>query len=261
MEKQMVEDAEKEGKLLPEGEIKLPMFNELQAKKRADAERKFAEERATLEKNLSDIENQIAEVQKALNQLDGVQPIKAFFQKKDTLSTKSDDKSKKRKNSEVENKEEEDEKEGGARGPGGKFVPFPEYDGKQEPYENKKAFTLFCKATRKEVKSTLSGAGRKNKVSIASRMSIELLKHDYITLVFLYVRKDHINSILKERWYALTDDEQDTWREWEVWDAKRYEYQMKIYYKEAESPSAATYASAVPAMSIPKKSIPKKRRL
>lgn len=165
MEKQMIEDAEKEGKPLPEGEIKLPMFNELQAKKRADAERKFAEERATLEKNLSDIENQIAEVQKALNQLDGVQSIKSFFPKKDAPSNKSDDKTKKRKNSEVDNKEEE-EKEGGARGPDGKFVPFPEYDGAEEPHENKKAFTLFCKRTRKEVKNSLSGEERKNKVRI-----------------------------------------------------------------------------------------------
>lgn len=168
MEKQMIEDAEKEGKPLPEGEIKLPMFNELQAKKRAAAERKFAEERATLEKNVSDIENQIAEVQRALNQLDGVQPIKNFFQKK----TETQAETRKRKTSEVDSKEEE--KEGGAIGPEGKFVPFPEYDGKEEPHENKKAFTLFCKATRKEVKNSLSGAERKNKVG-ASSMYVEHL--------------------------------------------------------------------------------------
>jgi copper chaperone CopZ len=162
MEKQLIEDAEREGRTLPEGEIKLPMFNELQAKKRADAEKKYADERTTLEQNLSDIENQILEVQKALNRLDGVQPIKSFFQKP-TDTVKSEEKTKKRRNSEIDDKEEE--KEGGAIGPDGKFAPFPEYDGTEEPHENKKAFTLFCKATRKEVKNSLSASERKNKVS------------------------------------------------------------------------------------------------
>jgi len=161
MEKQMVEDAENEGKSLPEGEIKLPMFNELQAKKRLDAERKFAEERSTLEKNLSDIENQILEVERRLNQLDGVQSIKSFVQKR--AGAPKNNENKKRKNSEVESQEEE--KEGGAIGPEGKFVPFPDYDGTEEPHENKKAFTLFCKKTRKEVKNSLSPSQRKNKVS------------------------------------------------------------------------------------------------
>lgn len=69
--------------------------------------------------------------------------------------------------------------------------------------------------------------------------------------------QDHINSILKDKWYDLTDEERDTWREWEVWDAKRYEYQMKIYSKKDET----TTSSSGPALSIPKKSIPKKRRL
>lgn len=165
LEKQVIEDAEKEGTPLPDGEIKLPMFNELQAKKRADAEKRFAEERATLENNLYDIERQILEVQKALNQLDGVQSIKSFFQKKADVPQNHD---KKRKNSEVDNKEEREEqheeKEGGAVGPAGKFVPFPDYDGTEEPHENKKAFTLFCKKTRKEVKNSLSASERKNKV-------------------------------------------------------------------------------------------------
>ena len=162
MEKQMVEDAEREGKSMPEGEIKLPMFNELQAKKRVDAERKFAEERKTLEKNLSDIENQILEVERRLNQLDGVQSIKPFVQKKADVP-KNDENNKKRKISEVESQEEG--REGGAIGPEGKFVPFPDYDGTEEPHENKKAFTLFCKNTRKEVKNSLSPSQRKNKVS------------------------------------------------------------------------------------------------
>jgi hypothetical protein len=69
--------------------------------------------------------------------------------------------------------------------------------------------------------------------------------------------QDHINSILKDRWYDLTDKERDTWRDWEVWDAKRYEYQMKIYAKKDEPSSSVS----TPALSIPKKSIPKKRKV
>lgn len=87
-------------------------------------------------------------------------------------------------------------------------------------------------------------------------MSVQTFNHlpDTITSAF---SQDHINSILKERWYALTDDEQDTWRKWEVWDAKRYEHEVKIYSKKEQPVNAAP----APAMSIPKKSIPKKRKL
>ena len=62
MEKQAIEEAEKEGETLPPGEIKLPMFKELQAKKRADAQKKFLEERVALENNLTDIEKQIQQI-------------------------------------------------------------------------------------------------------------------------------------------------------------------------------------------------------
>ena len=45
------------------------------------------------------------------------------------------------------------------------LVPFPEYDGSEPPKERKKAFTLFCNATRKEVKSSLDAIQRKDKVN------------------------------------------------------------------------------------------------
>lgn len=186
MEKQVIEEAERAGQPLAPGEIKLPMFKELQAKKRADAEKKFAEERLLLEKNLSDIEKQIRQVQRALNDLDGVQPINKFFpsQNDRTRNNNSmmDEKNKKRKNSDHE---VEEEKEGGAIGPDGKFVSFPEYDGKEEPQENKKAFTLFCKATRKAVKNSLSSSERKNKVGTHFRSES-----------FLYFRSRALISVL-----------------------------------------------------------------
>ena len=102
MEKQVVEEAEKEGRSLPSGEIKLPMFKELQAKKRAEAEKKFLEERAELEKNVSDIDKQILEIQKALRDIDGVQTIDSFFRPNTDKSEKKPievDKGKKRKSS------------------------------------------------------------------------------------------------------------------------------------------------------------------
>lgn len=54
--------------------------------------------------------------------------------------------------------------EAGAMGPDGDFVPFPEYDGVEEPKECKKAFTHFCNGTRKQVKKSLDPSMRKDKV-------------------------------------------------------------------------------------------------
>lgn len=248
MEKQVVEEAEVEGRTLPPGEIKLPKFKELQAKKRAEAEKKFLTERAELENNVSDIDKQILEIQKALRDIDGVQTIDSFFRSnnstdlsekmtaelanviararlqgkdaitdeflsqfpgkasKAAISRKIDEigvrekrqdegdtaphwyvkpeytnllttetkehmavsregrldkvQSKKRKSGDTD--EGGEGKVAGAAGPGGKFVEFPEYGGEEEPYENKKAFTLFCKRTRKEVKNSLDPQERKN---------------------------------------------------------------------------------------------------
>jgi hypothetical protein len=123
----------------------------------------------------------------------------------------------------------------GAIGPEGDFVEFPEYDGEEEPHENKKAFTLFCKATRREVKNSLSPSSRKN--------------------------KDRVNGMLKDRWYALTDDEKQVWKGWEVWDAKRYEYQSGIYEgRKQKKTKSSNSPSKADGPSIPKKSIPKKAR-
>ncbi len=319
MEKLAIEEAEKEGRTLTPGEIKLPMFKESQAKKRAEQQKKFLEDRATLEQNVVDIDEQIMQIQKALRDLEGNQTIDTFFKanastdipehlvgelaniiarmrsqsmvaitdeflskfpgkgskksigqkieaigvkekrseegdtapywylrkEKDHLLTKTTkahmkdsrearlaaaaEKSKKRK---VDDDAGIDDN--GAIGPEGDFVEFPEYDGEEEPTENKKAFTLFCKATRREVKNSLSPSSRKN--------------------------KDRVNGILKDRWYALTSDEKQVWKGWEVWDAKRYEYQCGIYERrnQKKSKSSSSSRNDGGSSSIPKKSIPKK---
>eukprot|EP00580_Thalassiosira_gravida_P020027 CAMPEP_0201664602 /NCGR_PEP_ID=MMETSP0494-20130426/6012_1 /ASSEMBLY_ACC=CAM_ASM_000839 /TAXON_ID=420259 /ORGANISM="Thalassiosira gravida, Strain GMp14c1" /LENGTH=911 /DNA_ID=CAMNT_0048143393 /DNA_START=1 /DNA_END=2736 /DNA_ORIENTATION=- len=248
MEKQAAEEAEEEGRTLPPGEIKLPMFKELQAKKRAEALKSRDKERVALEQNVSDIEKQIQQIQRALREEDGVQTLDTFFRSNTEQSESSaksygrlDDKIKKRKAGDSD--DEGEGKSNGAPGPDGDFVEFPEYDGEDEPNENKKAFTLFCKNKRKEVKRSLSSSERKN--------------------------KDHVNGILKDRWYALTEDEKHEWKVWEVWDAKRYEHQMDIYENKDNRKTTKKSKNDAPNMidglsSIPKKgsafSIPKKKK-
>lgn len=281
MEKQAIEEAEKEGETLPPGEIKLPMFKELQAKKRADAQKKFLEERVALENNLTDIEKQIQQIQKALNDVDGVQTIDSFFKPKAEPQKKPKPKEaesgKKRKSEESDDGGEG--KSAGASGPGGDFVEFPEYDGEEEPNESKKAFTLFCKKTRKEVKKSLSPSERKSKVrlpqSIDETLHTYLIQHSLIPFLFTPPTQDHVNGILKDRWYALTEDEKHVWKEWEVWDAKRYEHQWELYENESKKSSKKAKSegrSSTPpmkdGMAVPKKkrsgggdlAIPKKRK-
>jgi len=317
MEKQAVEEAELEGHILPPGEIKLPMFKELQARKSIEAKKKFLAKRDVLEHNVTDIEKQIEQIQKALRDADGVQTIDSYFRlnadpsedmtvelaniiarlrsqsmtiitdeflsqfpgksSKKTIFSKIEyigiketrvdeedaipvwyvrsehthlltretkiyldrrDEGKKRK---VENLcDGGEEKNAGAMGPGGDFVEFPEYDVEDEPHEKKKAFTLFCKSTRKEVKKSLSPSDRKN--------------------------RDHVNGILKDRWYALREDEKHVWKEWELWDAKRYDHQREIHEnRQNEKITKRAKADAsTKESSIPKKddafSIPKKRK-
>jgi len=55
--------------------------------------------------------------------------------------------------------------EKGAIGPDGDFFEFPHYDSSEEPRECKKAFTLFCNGSRKEVKKSLDPESRRDKVS------------------------------------------------------------------------------------------------
>ena len=95
--------------------------------------------------------------------------------------------------------------EGSAIGPDGKMVPFPEYNISEPPKENKKAFTLFCNGTRRDVKTSLDPVSRKD--------------------------KKKVNALLKERWFGLSDKEKQVWKKWQAWDNERYQYQMKCFIK------------------------------
>ena len=137
MEKQALEEAEKEGRSIPPGEIVLPNFKELQAKRRAEVERHILEERSVLEKNVSDIDLQIQQIQQALLDLEGAHAVEELS----NHATAEPPNSKKRRA--VDSNVATDEGRGaGFVGPGSEFVEFPEYDGEEEPSENKKAFTL-----------------------------------------------------------------------------------------------------------------------
>jgi len=91
----------------------------------------------------------------------------------------------------------------GAPGPDGNIVDYPPYDGTEEPRECKKAFTLFCTGTRKEVKKSLDPISRKD--------------------------KGKVNSILKQRWLELSDEEKGVWRRWQEWDSLRYRRDCVIH--------------------------------
>ena len=79
-----------------------------------------------------------------------------------------------------------DDKAGGAPGPNGDMVAFPEYDASEPPRDHKKAFTLFCNATRREVKASLDPASRKDKVRSSGRQPLnnDFSFCNFIRLVF-----------------------------------------------------------------------------
>ncbi len=98
------------------------------------------------------------------------------------LRKEKDARLEKKANSKKRKKESHNEKEiKGAIGPDGDFVDFPVYDGKDPPRDCKKAFTLFCVGTRKEVKKSLDPASRKDRVS--STTNINSIKLDFIVIL------------------------------------------------------------------------------
>jgi hypothetical protein len=87
-------------------------------------------------------------------------------EKESRLEKKRESKDKKQKNENEVVAEDKTLNMTGATGPDGDFVEFPDYDGVDEPRECKKAFTLFCTATRRDVKKSLDPVSRKDKVRI-----------------------------------------------------------------------------------------------
>jgi len=53
-----------------------------------------------------------------------------------------------------------------------------------------------------------------------------------VFLVFIvYKTQNTVNSILKDAWIALSEEDKSVWKKWEVWDALRYERDLQIFQK------------------------------
>jgi hypothetical protein len=82
-----------------------------------------------------------------------------------------------------------------------------------------------------------------------------------------------VNSLLKERWVDLADEEKAHWRAWAEWDKKRHAHELVIFQnrrsEDLETEAYADYEEDVTQnFHVPKKrkstavssSIPKKKR-
>jgi len=71
-----------------------------------------------------------------------------------------------------------------------------------------------------------------------------------------------VNSILKDRWYSMPDDEKETWKKWELWDALRFEREKAIFKRENSPGTNTSHAENTGLMdsSQSKLSVPKKRK-
>lgn len=153
-----------EGENLPP--IALPKFRVIQALYRKEEREKVRQEREKLQKNVDEIERQIQEVRDKLRALnEGTTIARVSPGTEEEPPTGSSPQAPGVEEAEqVQPKDDEGRLEG-AIGPDGDFVPFPVYDGTEEPVEWKKPFTQFCVRTRKEVKQSLDAQARKDKVS------------------------------------------------------------------------------------------------
>eukprot|EP00553_Chaetoceros_curvisetus_P000582 CAMPEP_0204619136 /NCGR_PEP_ID=MMETSP0717-20131115/5590_1 /ASSEMBLY_ACC=CAM_ASM_000666 /TAXON_ID=230516 /ORGANISM="Chaetoceros curvisetus" /LENGTH=396 /DNA_ID=CAMNT_0051633053 /DNA_START=246 /DNA_END=1433 /DNA_ORIENTATION=+ len=143
-----------------------------------------------------------------------VETIRHLRKEKEHRLEKKRSGTQKKRNSTVDDSTEQHED--GASGPDGEFVAFPPYDGTEEPRECKKAFTLFCTGTRKEVKRSLEPSKRKD--------------------------KHLVNGILKQRWHDMSDEEKIIWKKWQVWDQLRYNRDCAIYRNPKKSRTSMSRA-------------------
>ena len=152
-----------EGSELPP--IKLPSFRVMQRQRLLAKKLETEKEKQQLEQKVEEIETKIREMQDRLKNLNKDIPD----EQKENRSKVPGAAKQRRLNEEEPLKAEpgvtQIDESRGALGPEGEFVEFPEYDGTDPPKEAKKAFTLFCLSTKKEVKASLGPADRKNKVS------------------------------------------------------------------------------------------------
>lgn len=187
----------------PLAPIEVPTFRTLQKQRHEKDLRKVAEDRKQREEKVRDLKSQIQDIEKQLQDLaDG--HFNKPTGKKGNASKVPTKKSLKRKApSGQTNEDPEEERAGGAIGPDGSFEEFPPYDASEPPKDWKKPFTHFCIETRKAVKADLGPEERKN--------------------------KDLVNTLLKEKWQALSADDKSRYRVRTEWDKKRLAHETRLF--------------------------------
>lgn len=169
-------EPEEEGVELPP--IKLPNFRQMQRQQRVAKQQQTETQRKQLEEKVDELEDQLRQVELRLKELNELRPGDSFVKSDENHVRHGKEKKSRRGDAEsepaaaaqshVEEEAQDECVEGGAIGPDGTFVEFPEYDASEPPKDYKKAFTHFCNATRREVKASLSPAERKDKVRRSS---------------------------------------------------------------------------------------------
>lgn len=163
-----------------------------------------------------------------------VDTIRYLRKQKESRLEKKRGGSRKRKKNNNDVDEDNVQNENGAIGPDGDFVKFPDYDGTEEPRECKKAFTLFCTATRKEVKKSLDPDSRRD--------------------------RDKVNKLLKQKWFNMSEEDRDTWKKWQVWDNLRFQRDLAIHDRVKKGSPATHGRENFPSGNDERNSIPKKRK-
>jgi hypothetical protein len=169
-------EPETEGEELPP--IQLPKFRVMEKQRRLKKKAQAEIDRKQLKEKVDEIEIQMRQVQdrlKSLNDLgnNGSNGTRIPLDTPDEIVASEKENESRNPSGDVatiaENDEIEEvveERDDGAPGPGGDFVEFVAYDGKEPPHESKKPFTHFCVKTRKELKASLDQSERKDKVSV-----------------------------------------------------------------------------------------------
>jgi SWI/SNF-related matrix-associated actin-dependent regulator of chromatin subfamily A member 5 len=192
--------------------IPLPRFKEMKKLMLDKAREEMESQQRALTEKVESLEKQIQDIQDTLknlsnesqNGVEAVSPQYALVAPRSTSDDVKPNKAPKLKESRKESPPptEYDESKG-AVCPTGEFEEFPEYDGSFPPKEAKKAFAIFCNHNRKQIKTTLDEAQRKN--------------------------KDAVNELLKDMFIKLSDEDKRFWREWATWEKKRYQRDCDIY--------------------------------
>jgi SWI/SNF-related matrix-associated actin-dependent regulator of chromatin subfamily A member 5 len=190
-----------EGTLLPP--VELPTFRVLQRQLRSGAQAKHETTQQELQGKVNALEAQINELQARLKEINAgvAAPVpKATKKAKAPRQPPAPPTPPKVTATEVVSSTSG---KPGASGGDGSFVDFPDYEGSEAPVEWKKPFTQYCVHNRRSVKASLAPEDRRD--------------------------KKLVNSILKEQWIGLSDEEKEIYRRWTEWDKKRFAHEELMF--------------------------------